>query len=446
VPLLSSKRTDNMADISVFGLGYVGTVCAACLAHRGHRVIGVDKSTTKVNMIAAGCSPVVEMDVDSLIRLSVDAGRLSSTVNVNEAIEATDLSIVCVGTPSHPNGSLSLDDIATVSSQIGRAVRAKAKRHTIVVRSTVLPGTTRGPINKRISRAAANVPFGLAFNPEFLREGTAIEDFNDPPRTIVGALDDETASEVMSLYDELPGEKIVTNVEIAEMVKYVDNAWHALKVVFANEIGLVAKTLGLDSRQIMDIVVMDRRLNISPAYLKPGFAFGGSCLPKDLRALNSLSRKLEIVLPVVDHILDSNRLMIERGADWLLRYADKRIAFLGISFKPGTDDTRESPFVTLVERLIGRGRDVRIFDPHIRIDGIMGANRDHLLQTIPHIAGLMVSTADQVINWADTIVITANDAAYTNILAEVRPDQTVFDFAHLNGDGPDSVKPAGFLW
>jgi GDP-mannose 6-dehydrogenase len=435
--------------ISVFGLGYVGTICAACLADRGHNVIVVDKLESKVDLIRSGRSPIIERDIDGLIKRTIEAGRLVATMDVTQAVASTDLSIVCVGTPSQPNGALSLKAIEAVSTEIGQAIRSKATRHEVVIRSTVLPGTTRKLIVPRIAEASGMIPgsgFGVAFNPEFLREGSSVADFNTPSKTIVGALDEATTATVMSLYSDLPGAKITTKIETAELVKYVDNAWHALKVAFGNEIGLLASTLKIDSQEVMNIFFQDKRLNISPAYLQPGFAFGGSCLPKDLRAVTYLGRKLDLSLPVLNHILDSNRMLIERGVDWILGQSKKRVAFLGISFKSGTDDMRESPFVELVERLRGKGCEVRIFDPNVELARLVGANKDYLMNVLPHIAELIVPNISDATGWAETIVVTTADPVYQAGLANIRPEQIVLDFAHLKLAGDTAVKPQGFLW
>ena len=431
--------------ISVFGLGYVGTVCAACLADQGHDVIGVDKSESKVELIRLGRSPIVERDIDDFVARSVSSRRLTATLDATEAVASTEISFVCVGTPSRSNGALDLTGVDTVATEIGRAIRIKAEPHTVVVRSTVVPGTTREVVATRIAEAAGNVAFSVAFNPEFLREGSAVADFNAPAKTVIGAFDDETAETVASLYRDLPGPKITTDVEIAELVKYVDNSWHALKVAFANEIGVIAKTLRIDSHDVMDVFVQDKRLNISPAYLRPGFAFGGSCLPKDLRALTYLARKHDLNLPVLNHILESNQMLVDRGVDWILRNSGKRIAFLGISFKSGTDDVRESSFVELVERLVGKGREVRIFDPNVKIAQLIGANRSYLMQVIPHIANLMVTDIVDAVRWAETIVTTVTDPVYEAGMAEIRPDQTLLDFARFSSAGSDPRRE-GFLW
>ena len=431
--------------VSVFGLGYVGTVCAACLADQGHDVIGVDKSEGKVDLISSGRSPIVERDIDDIVLRSVRAGRLKATSDASTAVAASEISLVCVGTPSRPNGSIDLLAVEAVAGEIGEAIRAKAEPHAVVIRSTVTPRMTREVIAPRLAAAAGNMAFSLAFNPEFLREGSAVADFKTPSKTVVGSFDDETADMVMSLYRDLPGPKITTDVETAELVKYVDNAWHALKVAFGNEIGLIAKTLDINSHAVMDIFLQDRRLNISPAYLRPGFAFGGSCLPKDLRALTHMGRKLDLQLPVLNHVLDSNRMLIERGAEWILSHSGERIAFLGISFKSGTDDVRESSFIELVERLVGKGRKVRIFDSNVRPAELVGANREYLLRAFPHIVDLMVPDIADAVDWAQTIVTTVTDPVYEVGMARIRPEQTVLDFARFDARYlPENTQ--GFLW
>jgi GDP-mannose 6-dehydrogenase len=421
--------------ISVFGLGYVGTVCAACLADRGHTVIGIDKAKVKVDLIGAGRSPVVEREIDEIIKRNVARGHLTATSDVTQAVKCTDMSIVCVGTPSRRNGALGLTAIEAVSTEIGDAIRSKSTRHEVVVRSTVLPGTTRNVILPRLIEASRKEPgdaFGVAFNPEFMREGSSVADFHAPSRTIVGALEERSTQAVMSLYGHLPGAKISADIETAELVKYVDNTWHALKVAFTNEIAVVASTLGIDGDEVMRIFAEDHRLNISKAYMRPGFAFGGSCLPKDLRALAYLARTRDLSLPVIDHILDSNRMLTDRGLDWILSHSKKRVAFLGISFKSGTDDVRESPFVNLVEGLSGKGRAVRIFDPNVNLASLFGANRDYLMRVLPHIAELLVPEISDATEWADTIVVTSPNPVYSAAITNLGDDKIVLDFAEFH--------------
>ncbi len=428
--------------ISVFGLGYVGTVSAACLADRGHTVVGTDKIAAKVDLIRSGVSPVVEQEIDKVVQRTVESGHLTATLDAIEAVRKTDLSIVCVGTPSRRNGALSLAAIESVSTEIGQAIRSKSARHEVVIRSTVLPGTTRDIVLPRLANASGKThgdAFGLAFNPEFMREGSSVKDFNNPSRTIVGALDRRSTEAVLSLYRQLPGAKIATDIETAELAKYVDNSWHALKVAFTNEVAVLASTLGIDSDRVMDIFAQDNRLNISPAYMRPGFAFGGSCLPKDLRALAYLARARDLSLPVISNVLDSNRMVLDRGLDWILAHSKKRVAFLGISFKPGTDDVRESPFVNLVEGLSGKGRVVRIFDPNVNLAQLSGANRDYLMRTLPHIAELLVPNISDATDWADTVVVTSTDPIYAAGIATLRPDTTVLDFAQFHQPRAEAI-------
>lgn len=435
--------------ISVFGLGYVGSVCAACLADRGHTVIGVDTSESKVELIRSGQAPIIEPEIGELVQRTVKSGHLTATVDSASAVASTDMSVVCVGTPSQPNGALSLSAIKTVSAEIGSAIRAKSARHEVVVRSTVVPGTTRDIIVPTLAEASgkmAGKEFGVAFNPEFLRESSSVADFRNPSKTVVGGLDEVSTAAVLSLYAELPGAKISTSIEVAEMVKYVDNTWHALKVAFGNEIGVLANALNINSHEVMDIFFEDKRLNISTAYLRPGFAFGGSCLPKDLRALTYLARKLDLSLPVLSHILDSNRMLVDRGVDWVLGQSKRRVAMLGISFKSGTDDMRESPFVELAERLIGKGCEVRIFDPNVHLARIVGTNKEYLTRVLPHIADLLVANVSDAIAWAEAIVVSTSEPVYKAALIDVRPDQVVLDFANLKIADGSSAKPKGFLW
>jgi GDP-mannose 6-dehydrogenase len=435
--------------ISVFGLGYVGSVCAACLADRGHTVVGVDSSPSKVDLIRSGQAPIIEPEIGELVQQTVNSGRLTATLDSAAAVASTDMSIVCVGTPSQPNGALSLSAIKSVSAEIGAAIRNKNTRHEVVIRSTVVPGTTREIIVPALAETSGKTPgreFGVAFNPEFLRESSSVADFRNPSKTVVGGVDAGSTAAVLSLYTELPGVKISTSIEVAEMVKYVDNTWHALKVAFGNEIGVLANALNINSHEVMDIFFEDKRLNISTAYLRPGFAFGGSCLPKDLRALTYLARKLDLSLPVLYHILDSNRMLVDRGVDWVLGQSKKRIAILGISFKSGTDDMRESPFVELAERLIGKGCEVRIFDPNVQLARIVGTNKEYLTRVLPHIADLLVSDISDAIKWAEAIVVSTAEPAYKAALADVRSEQVVLDFANLKIAGGTSAKSPGFLW
>ncbi|MDH2380180.1 nucleotide sugar dehydrogenase [Bradyrhizobium sp. CER78] len=435
-------------NVSIFGLGYVGTVCAACFTELGHQIIGVDKSVAKVDLIRDGRSPVVEPGISDKVARAVATGQLTATTDATEAIVNSDISMVCVGTPSSGNGNLDLTAIRQVAIEIGRGLRAKNAPHTVTIRSTVLPGTTRGTVGPLIEEASGNKigrDFDLAFNPEFLREGSAIADFNAPSKTVVGAFNQETADRVMALYKDLPGAKITPPVEAAELAKYVDNSWHALKVSFANEIGTIAKTLGIDGRDVMNIFLQDTRLNISPAYLRPGFAFGGSCLPKDVKALKHLAHSRGLSTPVLESILPSNDMIMSRGADWILSHEGRRIAFLGISFKAGTDDVRDSPFIELVKGLRGEQREIRIYDPNVQLSQLIGANRDFMMRN-PDLVGLLHDDVAETIEWADIIVLTTADPRFVAALKASRPDQTVLELSDIGLPDEVSARVSGFHW
>ena len=365
-------------NIAVFGLGYVGAVTAACLADDGHHVIGVDPSDVKRDPISRGDSPIVEPGLGELISRAVDDGRLTVTDDYRKAVGNSDLAFICVGTPSLPNGSLNLGYVENVASEIGAALAERSDRFTVVLRSTVLPGTTKElviPALEAASGKSAGDGFGVAFYPEFLRESTAIDDYREPPKIVVAATDDITLARVEDLNEPLEPPTTRVTFETAEMVKYVDNTWHALKVGFANEVGRFAKAVGTDSHEVMDVFSMDTKLNISSKYLRPGFAFGGSCLPKDLRALSHAARELDLDLPIVTSVIPSNTQHIAEAFEMIARHGSKKVAVLGLSFKPGTDDLREAPMVELVERLIGKGFDVRICDPAVQFAALHWSER-----------------------------------------------------------------------
>ncbi|CAL80631.1 GDP-mannose 6-dehydrogenase (GMD) [Bradyrhizobium sp. ORS 278] len=435
-------------NISIFGLGYVGTVCAACLAELGHHIIGVDKAGAKVELIQAGQSPVIEPGISEKVAAAVAAGRLTASTDATAAIAATDISMICVGTPSAASGDLDLTAIRQVAAEIGHGLREKPTSHLVVIRSTVLPGTSQRivvPLIEEASGKKAGTDFEISFNPEFLREGCAIADFNSPSKTVVGADRSETAARILSLYEQLPGAKIAASIETAELAKYIDNTWHALKVAFANEVGVIAKTLDIDSREVIDIFLQDTRLNISAAYLRPGFAFGGSCLPKDIKALKHLAGRHGLSVPVIENVLPSNDMVMSRGVDWILAQPGRKVAFLGISFKAGTDDVRESPFVLLVNGLLSRDREVRVYDPNVRLSQLIGANRDFLMRN-RQIADILVDDVAETIDWADIIVLTTNDPRFIDALRSTRADQTVLELteARLPADVQATVK--GFHW
>jgi GDP-mannose 6-dehydrogenase len=434
--------------ISIFGIGYVGCVSAACLARAGHEVVGVDVNPTKVEIINSGASPIVEPDINEVIAEVVRTKKLSATTDTVQAVKATDVSLVCVGTPSKPNGSLDLGHVRRVCEEIGAALATKNERHTIVIRSTMLPGSVESvaqPALEEASGKKAGKDFGLCVNPEFLREGTSLKDFYAPPFTLIGSSDEQTAKIVSGLYADIDAPVFTTSIKTAEMVKYVCNCFHALKVSFANEIGNICKALELDSHEVMNVFCADTKLNLSSYYLKPAFAFGGSCLPKDLRAVTYKAKELDVEVPVLTAISLTNRLQIERALDMVLRTGKKRIGILGFSFKAGTDDLRESPMVTLIETLIGKGMDLVIYDRDVSLARLFGSNKEYIEQGIPHIAKLMRSSIDEVLNSADTIVIGNKSEEFRQIESRLRPDQTVIDLVRLF-DRPSSNGYQGICW
>lgn len=435
--------------ISVFGLGYVGAVSAGCLAHNGHEVIGVDPVQTKIDLINAGKSPIIEAEIENIICATVRAGRLRATSDQGEAIRNTDLSFVCVGTPSQVNGNLDLTYIRRVCELIGTALRNKPTRHTVVVRSTILPGTMRGlviPVLEEHSGKKAGVDFGVCNNPEFLREGTAVSDFHFPPKTVIGEIDSQSGNMLASLYAKLEAPLIRTELEIAEMIKYVDNCWHALKIGFANEIGNVCKSFSVDAHAVMRAFCQDKKLNISNAYLMPGFAFGGSCLPKDLRALTYTGRMRDIEMPILTSILPSNELQIARGLRLIMEAGHKRIGVLGFSFKEGTDDMRESPMIEVIERLIGKGHELRIFDKNVNLAKLVGANRDFILNRLPHISKLMAPSMEEVLEHAETVVIGNKDPDFAAVPAQLHEGQRLVDFVRIGDQRSGNGKYDGICW
>lgn len=438
----------SVSRISIFGLGYVGAVSAACLAKDGHTVIGVDPNQTKVDLINQGKSPIVEKDLAELIHDGVASGRLSAMSDATTAIQGSDISFVCVGTPSAANGSLDLGYVQAVCTEIGAVLKSLGRRHTIVIRSTILPGTMESVVLPALCQASGGEPgkdFIVLNNPEFLREGTAVHDYFHPPKTVIGALQPQDAEPLEAVYANLPGPKITTSLQTAEMVKYVDNVWHALKVGFANEVGAICKQLHIDSHPLMDIFCQDQKLNISPTYLKPGFAFGGSCLPKDVRALGYKAQQLDLKLPIIGSILDSNELHLQRALEMVTRHGRRPLGVLGLSFKPGTDDLRESPMVELVQRLLGKGYDLRIYDRNVSLASLMGANREFIFRYIPHIAKLLVPDIDDVMRHGEIIIVSHNAPEFETAISQRRPGQTVVDYARVSVGRSDPTYD-GIAW
>ena len=435
--------------ISIFGLGYVGTVSAGCLAYDGHEVVGVDPVCAKVDLINRGQSPIIETEIGEIVEAAAKSGRLRATTNSVEAIRDTELSFVCVGTPSQANGNLDLRYIRRICEQIGEALQNKTARHIVVIRSTILPGTMRNsviPTLEEFSKKKAGVDFGVCNNPEFLREGSAVKDFRNPPKTVIGELDRASGDMLASLYEQLEAPLIRTNLECAEMVKYVDNSWHALKIGFANEIGNLCKSLSLDAHEIMRIFCQDHKLNLSSAYLLPGFAFGGSCLPKDLRALSYQAKMHDLQLPILTSILPSNEIQIARGLELIMEKGHTQVGILGFSFKAGTDDLRESPLIEVIERLIGKGYDLRIYDKNVNIASLVGANRDFILNHIPHISKLMVGSIDAVLNHAQTVVIGNKDPDFRTVPARLNEGQFLVDFVRVIEGASKNGNYEGICW
>jgi GDP-mannose 6-dehydrogenase len=435
--------------LSVFGLGYVGCVSAACFADDGNEVIGVDVNPTKVEIINSGNSPIIEDGINELIGRVVKAGRLAATTDSERAIRQSDLSLVCVGTPSNQNGSLHLRHVEQVCREIGSALKTKNSRHIVVIRSTMLPGTVENtvvPALEETSGKKAVKDFGICINPEFLREGSSLKDFHAPPFTLIGADDEVTISAVRSLYENIKAPVFVTSLKTAEMVKYVCNCFHALKVSFANEIGNICKGLQIDSHEVMEVFCQDTKLNLSPYYLKPGFAFGGSCLPKDLRAINYKAKELDVEVPVLSAILPSNRLQIERAVEMVVASRKKRVGVLGFSFKAGTDDLRESPMVTLIETLIGKGFELAIYDRDVSLAKLVGANKEYIEREIPHISKLMRDTVDAVLADADLIIVGNRAQEFRSVAERLRKDQQLIDLVRLFDDRISKENYQGICW
>ncbi len=417
-------------NISIFGLGYVGCVTAACLAYDGHHVTGVDVNPHKVELIRSGKSPLIEPGLEERISAMVASGNLDACDDVNEAVSRTDISLICVGTPSNENGSLDLKYVKAVCQQIGQALALKKAYHVVVVRSTVLPGTVEEqliPILEESSGLKAGQDFGVCMNPEFLREGVAIKDYYAPSFIVIGEIDQRSGELVEGIYARVEAPLFHTVIKNAEMVKYACNAFHALKITFANEIGQICKAHGMDGQQVMEIFAQDRQLNVSPAYLQPGFAFGGSCLPKDVRALTYRARQVDAEVNVLNAILPSNQKQIALAVRMVERTGRKKVGILGLSFKPNTDDLRESPAIVLAETLIGRGYQVRIFDDQVQLSQLIGANKAFIEKELPHIASLMCDTLEDLVSAVDVVVMTHGGKEFVRVTELLNDTQVLID-------------------
>ncbi len=436
--------------ISIFGLGYVGAVSLGCLARDGHRVVGVDIDPTKLDLIRRGQSPVIEAGMQDLIAGAVGSGRVEVTLDPMAAVHASDISFLCVGTPPRANGSQDLGAMERLCSELGRALRQKDEYHVFVVRSTVMPGTVEGMVRGAIEEHSGKrlgTDFGLCFQPEFMREGSSIRDYDRPPMTVVGGDCERSVVAVRKVFGHLPCPFHTTTIRVAETLKYFCNIFHALKITFANEVGRICQALEVDPHQVMDLVCKDTQLNISPAYLKPGFAFGGSCLPKDLKALTYVARQRDVDLPMLQAVMASNRAHIDHAVETVLATGERRVGMIGLAFKTGTDDLRESPLVTMAERFLGKGLDLRIHDPEVSLSRLVGANRRYIEEVIPHIGSLMVGTPDELIRDSKVVVVGLKTPELTAALRKnLRDDQIVLDLVHLPDRDQLRGRYLGVCW
>ncbi len=415
-------------NISIFGLGYVGCVGAACCAKLGHHVIGVDVSANKVNLINNGKPTIIEQDIEKLCKEGHDKGLLRATQDMNDAIQNSEISFIVVGTPSSPEGHLNLNYIFTVAKQIGEALKQKNDFHIVAIRSTVLPGTNEkvGKIIEEASGKKRNEGFTVVSNPEFLREGTSVKDYMNPPLTLVGTDNEFAEEQFRELYKEINAEFICTDIKVAEMMKYVNNTYHALKIVFGNEIGRICKQLNIDSHKVMDIFCKDKHLNISPYYFKPGFAYGGSCLPKDSKALRTLARDLYVDVPVINAIDTSNEIQKKTAVNIIMSKGKRNIGILGLSFKAGTDDLRCSPIVDVVETLLGKGFALSIYDKNVKISELTGTNKDFIMAKIPHLQHFITANLDEVAAKSDVLVVTNKEKDFDDVLKKY-PGKIIVD-------------------
>ena len=436
--------------ISIFGLGYVGAVSLACLSRDGHQVVGVDIDAAKLELIAAGKTPVVEEGMVDLMAASAASGRVSVTRDAQQAVHVTDLSLVCVGTPSAANGSQDQGAVLRLANEIGRAIAAKAQPHVVVIRSTLVPGTVEDVLRPIIEQASGKEDgegFFLCFQPEFLREGSSIRDYDKPPFTVVGANHPEPLARLRALFGHLPCKFLETSVRSAEMMKYCCNNFHALKITFANETARLCDALGVDAFEVMDLVCQDTQLNISKAYLKPGFAFGGSCLPKDLRATSYLAKMHDVEVPMLSAILASNREHLDLALDKIMVSGKRRVGFIGLSFKTGTDDLRESPLVTLAEQLIGKGMELLVYDPEVHLAHLLGANRRYIETHLPHIGKLLRADIDEVIKGSDVLVVGLNGSQIVEALGRYcEAGQLVLDLTRIDPAAPIRAEVKGLCW
>ncbi len=434
-------------NISIFGLGYVGCVSLGCLAQNGHNVIGVDVNKTKIEQINSGKATIIEKDINEIVKKQFNKGNIRATSDYNDAVQNSEISIVCVGTPSSTNGHLELRFIFNVANQIGEVLREKKDFHIIAIRSTVLPGTADKFAQRieKVSNKKRNIDFAVLSNPEFLREGTAVFDYYNPSITLIGTDNSKAAEKLAMLYHQLPAEIIITELKIAEIMKYVNNTFHALKISFGNEIGNICKELSIDSHKVMEIFVKDKQLNISSYYFKPGFAYGGSCLPKDLRALQTLAHDNYLQCPIIQSIDKTNALQIKKAIDLIIAHNKKNIGFLGFSFKAGTDDLRNSPSLKVIETLIGKGYEVKIYDKNVHISVLTGTNKKYIDSHIPHLSNLIVENIDELINNSEVIVVTTKEEEFSEKLINIH-NKHIIDFVRIDERLLKKENYSGICW
>ena len=433
----------------MFGLGYVGCVSIGCLAKNGHTLIGVDINDSKIGAINQGKSPIVEKDIDEILSEQHRLGKIQATRDSCYAVQNSEVSFICVGTPSTANGHLNLTAIFKVAEEIGKEIKQKNDFHTVVIRSTVLPGTNEEVV-KIIEKASGkknDEDFAVVSNPEFLREGSAVADYYKPPYTLIGSENDKANEKIKEVYKGIDAPIIISDIKIAELMKYVTNSFHAAKIIFANEVGSICKKIGVDSRELMRIFCLDTKLNISPYYLKPGFAYGGSCLPKDLKALNTIAHDHYLESPLLGSLDRSNEYQKQIVCDQILHFGKSKIGFLGLSFKAGTDDLRNSPILDIIERLLGKGLDIKIFDKNVHFSQLLGANKEYILNKIPFISKFVTNNADEVVNHSEVIVVVNNDVEFKDILNNMPEDRIIYDLANLDFENRSKLKNyTGIAW
>ena len=435
--------------ISIFGLGYVGCVSLGCLSRNGHDIIGVDLNPVKVDFINQGKPTIVENEIADIISEQFQQGKISATADGIDAVRKTDVSFICVGTPSTTNGHLDLSGIFNVAKEIAQGIKEKEDFHVVAIRSTVLPGTNEKVtgILEEISGKQNGEGFAVVSNPEFLREGTAVKDYYHPSYTLIGTTSDKAMERMEAVYKGIEAPIIRTEIKIAEIIKYVNNGFHALKITFANEIGNICKKMGIDSYRLMEIFCMDRKLNISPYYLKPGFAYGGSCLPKDLKALRTLAHDSYLECPIIENIEKSNELQRKMVLDQILTFGKDKLGFLGLSFKAGTDDLRNSPIIDIIEQLLGKGFDIKIYDKNVSLSHLMGANKEYILSKIPYISKFIVNDSAEFVQNSELIVVVNNEREFSHILENLPENKIIYDLINIEFRGKYRRKNyIGIAW